>query len=292
MKHKLLACGSRDGVVQRLDLQRCNIMGILNVTPDSFSDGGSYNNLDKALFHAEEMINQGATLIDVGGESTRPGASMVTLQEELDRVVPIVEAIHKNLDTIISVDTSTPQVITQSAAVGAGLINDVRALQREGALAAAAATDLPICLMHMQGQPESMQQTPSYDDVISDIHGFLNERIKACAEVGIKKSRLLLDPGFGFGKALEHNYQLLNELESFHQFGLPLLVGISRKTMIGRVLQDESLQNRPADQRLYGSLAAAVIAAMKGSAIIRVHDVAATFDALQVVAATKEFSKD
>ena len=292
MMNEFLVCGSRNGQAQKLDLSRCNIMGILNVTPDSFSDGGSFNNLDKALFHAEEMINQGADLIDVGGESTRPGAVAVSLQEELDRVVPVVAAIHKNFDVIISVDSSTPAVITQSAAVGAGLINDVRALQREGALAAAAATNLPICLMHMQGQPDSMQQTPSYDDVVRDIHAFLVERIKACAAVGIEASRLLLDPGFGFGKTLEHNYQLLNELESFHQFDLPLLVGISRKTMIGKVLQNESLQDRPADQRLYGSLAAAVIAAMKGSAILRVHDVAATFDALQVVAATKEFSKD
>ena len=291
MKNKLLACGSRNGRIQQLDLGRCNVMGILNVTPDSFSDGGSYNNLDKALFHAEEMLRQGAVLIDVGGESTRPGAASVSLQQELDRVVPVVEAIHNNLDVIISVDTSTPQVITESALVGAGLINDVRALQREGALAAAAATDLPICLMHMQGQPDSMQQAPSYDDVVHDIHVFLAERIGACANVGIEKARLLLDPGFGFGKTLEHNYQLLNDLESFHQFDLPLLVGISRKTMIGKVLQSKALQDRPADQRLYGSLAAAVIAAMKGSAIIRVHDVAATFDALQVVAATKEFSK-
>jgi dihydropteroate synthase len=231
-------------------------------------------------------------VFDVGGESTRPGAAPVSLQEELDRVIPVVEAIHQNLDAIISVDTSTPEVITQSAAVGAGLINDVRALQREGALAAAAATKLPICLMHMQGQPDSMQQAPSYDSVVNDIHEFLAERISACADVGIEKSRLLLDPGFGFGKSVDHNYQLLNELESFHQFDLPLLVGISRKTMIGKVLQDKNLQDRPANQRLYGSLAAAVIAAMKGSAILRVHDVAATFDALQVVAATKEFSKD
>jgi dihydropteroate synthase len=292
MNSKLLDCGSRNGTRQQLDLSRCNIMGILNVTPDSFSDGGSYNNLDKALFHAEKMIKQGAVLIDVGGESTRPGAASVSLQEELDRVVPVVEAIHQNLDTIISVDTSTSQVITQSAAVGAGLINDVRALQREGALAAAAATGLPVCLMHMQGQPDSMQQAPSYADVVNDIHAFLAERITACANAGIERSRLLLDPGFGFGKTLEHNYQLLSELESFHQLGLPLLVGVSRKTMIGKVLQDKAFQDRPADQRLYGSLAAAVIAAMKGSAIIRVHDVAATFDALQVVAATKEFSKD
>jgi dihydropteroate synthase len=292
MTSKFLACGSQNGTVQQLDLNRCNIMGILNVTPDSFSDGGQHNNLDAALFHAEKMIQQGAVLIDVGGESTRPGAAPVSLQEELDRVIPVVEAIHQNLDAIISVDTSTPEVITQSAAVGAGLINDVRALQREGALAAAAATNLPICLMHMQGQPDSMQQAPSYDSVVNDIHEFLAERISACANVGIEKSRLLLDPGFGFGKSVDHNYQLLNELESFHQFDLPLLVGISRKTMIGKVLQDKNLQDRPANQRLYGSLAAAVIAAMKGSAILRVHDVAATFDALQVVAATKEFSKD
>ncbi len=277
----LLPCGKRAGQVQQLDLSRCNIMGILNVTPDSFSDGGSYNNLDKALFHAEAMVKQGADLIDVGGESTRPGAVPVSLQEELDRVVPVVEAIHRNLDTIISVDTSTPEVITQSAAVGAGLINDVRALQREGALEAVAATDLAICLMHMQGQPESMQQAPSYDDVVSDIHQFLSQRIEACSVLGIAKERLVLDPGFGFGKALEHNYQLLNQLESFHQLGLPLLVGMSRKTMVGQVLNE-----RPAEQRLFGSLAAAVIAAMKGAAIVRVHDVAETYDALKVVEAT------
>jgi dihydropteroate synthase len=281
MMRKLLPCGQRNGHVQQLDLSRCNIMGILNVTPDSFSDGGSFNNLDRALFHAEEMIKQGAVLIDVGGESTRPGAAPVSPQEELDRVIPVVEAIHKNLNTIISVDTSTPQVITHSAAAGAGLINDVRALQRDGALVAAAATGLPICLMHMQGQPDTMQHAPSYDDVVKNIHDFLVERVDACAEVGIDKKRLILDPGFGFGKALKHNYQLLNQLESFHQLGLPLLVGISRKTMLGKVLN-----NRPADQRLNASLAAAVIAAMKGAAILRVHDVAETHDALQVVAAT------
>ncbi len=281
MKDKLLACGIRNGQVQELNLNRCNIMGILNVTPDSFSDGGSFNNLDRALFHAERMINQGATLIDVGGESTRPGAAKVSLQEELDRVIPVVEAVHKNLDTIISVDTSTPDVITQSAAVGVGLINDVRALQREGALDAAASTNLPICLMHMQGQPDTMQKAPSYDDVVSDIHAFLAERIDACAAVGINKERLILDPGFGFGKALEHNYQLLNQLDTFHKLGLPLLVGVSRKTMIGKVLND-----RPADQRLMGSVAAAVIAAMKGASILRVHDVAETCDAIKIVEAT------
>jgi dihydropteroate synthase len=281
MSNKNLACGSRNGIIQQLDLSRCNIMGILNVTPDSFSDGGSYRDRDSALFQAEKMIEQGASLIDVGGESTRPGAAPVSLQEELDRVIPVVEAIHQNLDTIISVDTSTAEVISQSAAVGAGLINDVRALQREGALAAAAATSLPICLMHMQGQPDTMQQAPSYDDVVNDIHQFLAERVAACAQAGINKDRLILDPGFGFGKALAHNYQLLNQLENFHQLGLPLLVGISRKTMIGKVLND-----RPADQRLSGSIAAAVIAAMKGAAILRVHDVAETHDAVQIVEAT------
>lgn len=281
MTNRLLSCGQKNGRLQQLDLGRCNIMGILNVTPDSFSDGGSYNDLDRALFHAEKMIAQGASLIDVGGESTRPGAAVVSVQEELDRVVPVVEAIHSKLDTIISVDTSTPEVIVQSAKVGAGLINDVRALQREGALAAAASTSLPICLMHMQGQPDTMQKAPSYDDVVKDIHGFLAERVDACAAVGINKERLILDPGFGFGKALEHNYQLLNQLETFHQLGLPLLVGISRKSMLGKVLND-----CPADQRLSASLAAAVIAAMKGTAILRVHDVAETHDALKVVEAT------
>lgn len=281
MNNKFLACGSRAGRVQQLDLSRCNIMGILNVTPDSFSDGGRHNNLDDALYAAEKMIQQGAVIIDVGGESTRPGAVAVSLQEELDRVIPVVEAIHKQLDSIISVDTSTPEVITQSAAVGAGLINDVRALQREGALHAAATTNLPICLMHMQGEPDSMQAAPSYDDVVTDIHRFLAERVAACEQVGINKQRLILDPGFGFGKSLEHNYKLLNQLEKFHQLGLPLLVGASRKSMIARILD-----NCPADERLIGSVAVAVIAAMKGSAIIRVHDVAETHDALKIVEAT------
>lgn len=281
MTRQWLACGGRQGKTQQLDLSQCNIMGILNVTPDSFSDGGLHNNLDAALSHAEKMLAQGATLIDVGGESTRPGAKKVSLQEELDRVLPVVEAIHENLDVIISVDTSTPEVITQSAAVGAGLINDVRALMRDEALEAAAATGLPICLMHMQGQPDTMQQAPSYDDVVTDIHSFLAERIAACAEVGISKERLILDPGFGFGKSLDHNYQLLNQLEEFHQLELPLLVGISRKTMLGKVLND-----RPADQRLSASIAAATIAAMKGASILRVHDVAETADALKVVEAT------
>lgn len=286
MSNQLLMCGFRNNKAQELDLTRCNIMGILNVTPDSFSDGGAHNSLDKALFHAERMIQSGAALIDVGGESTRPGAVAVSVQEELDRVIPVVEAIHYRFDTIISVDTSTPKVITDAASVGAGLINDVRALQREGALEAAAATNLPICLMHMQGQPTTMQVQPSYHDVVMDIHRFLEERMFACTKAGIDASRLLLDPGFGFGKSLVHNYQLLNQLEEFHQLGLPLLVGMSRKTMIGNVLND-----CPSDQRLFGSLSAAVIAAMKGAAIIRVHDVAETSDALKIVEATMSSSQ-
>jgi len=253
----------------------------LNVTPDSFSDGGQFDRPDQAMRHVEQMIADGAEIIDVGGESTRPGASPVSVEQELQRVVPVVEAIKKNFDVLVSVDTSTPQVITESAKVGAGLINDVRALQREGALQAAADTGLPVCLMHMQGQPDSMQAAPSYDDVVKDIYQFLDERIKACQQVGIQREQLLLDPGFGFGKTLEHNYSLLNNLEKFHDLKLPLLVGISRKSMIGKVLQE-----RPAQDRLFGSIAAATIAAMKGAAIVRVHDVAATADALKVVEAT------
>lgn len=273
---KLLSCGGKS-----IDLSRCNLMGILNVTPDSFSDGGQFDHQDAALAHVEEMVAAGADIIDVGGESTRPGAAPVSVAQELQRVVPVVEAIKKRFDIVVSVDTSTPQVISESAAVGAGLINDVRALQREGALQAAADSGLPVCLMHMQGQPDSMQQAPSYDDVVKDIYQFLDERIQACESVGIQREQLLLDPGFGFGKTLEHNYSLLNNLEKFHELNLPLLVGISRKTMIGKVLQD-----RPAQDRLYGSLAAATIAAMKGAAILRVHDVAATADVLKVVEAT------
>jgi len=272
----ILNCGD-----QQLDLSRCNLMGILNVTPDSFSDGGQFDRPDQAMRHVEQMIADGAEIIDVGGESTRPGASPVSVEQELQRVVPVVEAIKKNFDVLVSVDTSTPQVITESAKVGAGLINDVRALQREGALQAAADTGLPVCLMHMQGQPDSMQAAPSYDDVVKDIYQFLDERIKACQQVGIQREQLLLDPGFGFGKTLEHNYSLLNNLEKFHDLKLPLLVGISRKSMIGKVLQE-----RPAQDRLFGSIAAATIAAMKGAAIVRVHDVAATADALKVVEAT------
>ncbi|RJL47233.1 dihydropteroate synthase [Pectobacterium carotovorum] len=263
-----------------LDLSCPHIMGILNVTPDSFSDGGKHNKLDAALLHVQEMVNAGATLIDIGGESTRPGAAEVSTEEELDRVVPVVEAIAKRFDVWISVDTSKPEVMTTSAQAGAHLINDIRALQEPGALEAAAATGLPVCLMHMQGMPRTMQHKPHYDDLMQDIGDFLQQQIDRCVSANIPKSKLLLDPGFGFGKNLAHNYALLARLSELHRFELPLLVGMSRKSMIGQIL------NVPPAQRVHGSIACAVIAAMQGAQIIRVHDVKETADAMRIVEAT------
>lgn len=263
-----------------LDLSCPHIMGILNVTPDSFSDGGKHNKLDAALLHVQEMVNAGATLIDIGGESTRPGATEVSTEEELNRVVPVVEAIAKRFDVWISVDTSKPEVMTASAQAGAHLINDIRALQEPGALEAAAATGLPVCLMHMQGMPRTMQHKPHYDDLMQDIGDFLQQQIDRCVSANIPKSKLLLDPGFGFGKNLAHNYALLARLSELHRFELPLLVGMSRKSMIGQIL------NVPPAQRVHGSIACAVIAAMQGAQIIRVHDVKETADAMRIVEAT------
>ncbi|MBX9482187.1 dihydropteroate synthase [Yersinia enterocolitica] len=263
-----------------LDLTRPQVMGILNVTPDSFSDGGRHNHLDKALQHAERMLSAGATLIDIGGESTRPGATEVSEQEELDRVVPVVEALAKRFDVWLSVDTSKAAVITESARAGAHLINDIRSLQEPGALEAAAKTGLPVCLMHMQGQPQSMQQSPHYDDLMADVNQFFKHHIDRCIAAGIAKSKLLLDPGFGFGKNLAHNYQLLARLAELHHFELPLLVGMSRKSMVGQLL------NVPPQQRVIGSVACAVIAAMQGAQIVRVHDVKETVEAMRVVEAT------
>ncbi|CNJ10656.1 dihydropteroate synthase [Yersinia aldovae] len=263
-----------------LDLSYPQVMGILNVTPDSFSDGGHHDNLDKALQHAELMLSAGATLIDIGGESTRPGAAQVSEQEELDRVVPVVEALAKRFDVWLSVDTSKAAVITESAQAGAHLINDIRALQQPGALEAAANTGLPVCLMHMQGQPQSMQQSPHYDDLMADINQFFQHHIERCVAAGIAKSKLLLDPGFGFGKNLAHNYQLLARLAELHHFELPLLVGMSRKTMVGQIL------HVPPQQRVTGSVACAVIAAMQGAQIVRVHDVKETVEAMRIVEAT------
>ncbi len=271
-----LPCGSRF-----LDLSRPQVMGILNVTPDSFSDGGRYGQRDAALRHAEAMLRAGAALIDVGGESTRPGARAVSPVEELERVAPIVEAIAAELDVIISVDTSTPAVMREAARLGAGLINDVRSLQRDGALDAAFDSGLPVCLMHMRGEPTTMQDSPQYADVLVEVGDFLAERMSACAAVGIPAERILLDPGFGFAKTLEHNLSLFKHMDALHALGRPLLVGVSRKSMIGKVLGHE------VGERLYGSLALAALALSKGAHILRVHDVAETVDVVRMIAAVE-----
>lgn len=263
------------------------IMGILNVTPDSFSDGGSYYqgdkiSLDLVLKRAEQMLAEGADILDVGGESTRPGAAPVSQQQELDRVIPVVEALVTRLGALVSVDTSNAQVITASAASGAGMINDVRALEREGALAAAAGTGLPVCLMHMLGQPGTMQKAPEYTNVVDQVLDYLSARMAACVAAGIVKERILLDPGFGFGKTLGHNLTLLANLRALFALGQPILVGLSRKSLLLPLL------NRQVDDRLPGSLALALAAAERGAAIIRVHDVAATYDVLRVYDALKK----
>lgn len=273
-----LDCGGR-----ALDLSAPVVMGILNVTPDSFSDGGRYQECDAARRRAVEMVAEGAVIIDVGAESTRPGAAAVSAQQELDRVLPVVEAIRAETDAIISVDTSTPVVMTETAARGVGLINDIRALQQPGALAAAAATGLPVCLMHMQGEPGSMQQAPQYDDVVAEVLTFLQARAAACRAAGIPDQRLLLDPGFGFGKSLAHNLALFRALDRFAALPWPLLVGVSRKSMLGAILG-----GAPVDQRLFAGVAAAVMAVERGASIIRSHDVKATVDALRVVQALRE----
>ncbi|AHF78447.1 Dihydropteroate synthase [Sodalis praecaptivus] len=263
-----------------LSLSIPRVMGILNVTPDSFSDGGKYQHLAAAIDHAAAMLDAGAAIIDIGGESTRPGAETVSAEEEAARVVPVVVALAQRFDTFISVDTSKALVMRESAAAGAHLINDVRSLSEPGALAAAAASQLPVCLMHMQGDPSTMQQAPHYENVLAEIEAYFVQQIERCAAAGIAKDRLLLDPGFGFGKTLEHNYQLLARLGDFHHLGLPLLVGMSRKSMIGQLL------DLPPEKRVTGSVACAVIAALQGAQIIRVHDVRQTVEAMRVVQAT------
>ncbi|MBP8185415.1 MAG: dihydropteroate synthase [Pseudomonas sp.] len=271
-----LLCGNRI-----LDLTRPQVMGILNVTPDSFSDGGRFHLRDAALRHAEAMVAAGASLIDVGGESTRPGALPVSAEQELQRVAPIVEAIAAELDVIISVDSSTPAVMLEAARLGAGLLNDVRALRRDGALAAAAATGLPVCLMHMQGEPGNMQQNPLYENLIAEVCEFFTQRLAACVAAGIEADRLILDPGFGFAKNLQHNLSLFKHLPALQVFARPLLVGVSRKSMIGQAL------SREVDQRLAGGLALAALAVVKGAKILRVHDVPETVDVLRMIAAVE-----
>jgi len=269
-----LNCGRHD-----LDLAWPRVMGIVNVTPDSFSDGGAFTSLDAARAQALRLVAEGAAIIDIGGESTRPGAAAVTVEEELERVIPVVASLAPILDVPISVDTSSPAVMTAAAEAGAGLINDVRALRRPGALAAAAATGLPVCLMHMLDEPATMQQAPAYEDVVGEVSAFLAERMARCLDTGIAHERLLVDPGFGFGKDLSHNLRLLDGLPRLVELGAPLLVGLSRKSMIG------ALTGRAVQERLAGSVAAAVLAVERGARIVRVHDVGATVEALQVVRA-------
>ena len=260
-----------------IDLSQPQVMGILNVTPDSFSDGGKHTNVSQALDHALRMIEEGATFIDIGGESTRPGAPDVSLQEELDRTIPVIEAVAKNTSCVISIDTSKADVMREAVKAGAGLINDVRALQEPGALQVAAEAQVPVCLMHMQGQPRTMQQSPEYDDVVNDVGQFLLARTKVCEEAGIAKDKILFDPGYGFGKSLEHNYTLVKHLPSLMKLGYPVLVGMSRKSMIGNLL------NRKVDERLAGSISLATIVAQMGAQIVRVHDVKETADAVNIV---------
>lgn len=257
------------------------VMGILNVTPDSFSDGGQFNNLQNAISHARRMLEDGATFIDVGGESTRPGAQEISVQEELDRVIPVIEGINAEIDTIISVDTSKPEVMRAAVDAGARMINDVRALALPGALETAADLaqlyNIPICIMHMQGSPLSMQDAPIYDSVVDEIIEFFRQQIDRLTHAGFEYKQILLDPGFGFGKTIDHNYQILREFLQFTQFDLPVIAGMSRKSMIGNLL------NRETDQRLAGDIAASTIAALNGAAIVRVHDVQQAVDAMKIV---------
>lgn len=254
-------------------------MGILNVTPDSFSDGGLYNSVDKAFQRAAQMVAEGATMVDIGGESARPGAKSISIQEELDRVIPVIEKIHREIEVLISIDTYKPQIMRDAIHAGANMINDIKALRVEGALQIVKENNVQICLMHMQGEPQTMQTAPQYKNVVSEVYDFLAERMQQCLAAGIVKEKIILDPGFGFGKTTEHNLQLLNQLEKFQTLDCPLLVGWSRKTSIGKIL------NQPEDQRLYGSLAAAVIAIMKGAKILRVHDVKPTIEAIRITLA-------
>jgi len=259
-----------------LQLDRPQIMGIVNLTPDSFSDGGHFQDINKAVAHALKLEQEGATLLDLGGESTRPGANPVSTQQEMDRVLPVLEALRSQTSAWISIDTSTPELMTEAAKLGADLINDVRALQRPGALIAAAATDLPVCLMHMQGEPGTMQKQPVYTDLLAEIRSFLQGRIAACREAGIGVEKIVLDPGFGFGKTLKHNLSLLNQLDQLLDLGCPLLAGMSRKRMLGEIT------GREVDQREAAGIAAHLLAAQKGARLLRVHDVAGLKDALDV----------
>jgi dihydropteroate synthase len=262
------------------------VMGVLNVTPDSFSDGGLFVGRDAALRQAEAMARDGAAIIDIGGESTRPGAADVPEQQELDRVLPVVEAVVNAVDVPVSVDTSKPAVMRAAVAAGAGMINDIRALRAEGALEAAVDLQRPVCLMHMQGQPRTMQHQPAYDDVVAEVAGFLAERVRACVAAGLDEKSIVVDPGFGFGKSPRHNVELLSNLRQLRTLGRPILVGLSRKSTLGE------LTGRDVGERMPASIAAAVIAVLEGAEIVRVHDVRETVDALRVAKAVLEKDRD
>ncbi len=261
----------------QLDLAHPHIMGIVNVTPDSFSDGGRYASTEKAVAHALQLVADGAHILDIGGESTRPNATPVGLEEELDRVIPVIERLSREVDLPLSIDTYKPQVMRAAVQAGAAIINDIRGLQEPEAVQAAADGDAGICIMHMQGTPQTMQQNPQYENVVQEVKAFLQERLEACLAQGIAAERVVLDPGFGFGKRTVHNLALLNGLPDILALGRPLLVGLSRKSVLGQIVGSD------VDQRLHASLAASVISVMKGGRIVRVHDVKATVDALKVV---------
>jgi dihydropteroate synthase len=270
----------------RLDLSKPRVMGILNITPDSFADGGRYNHIDSAVLRAEEMAAQGADIIDIGGESTRPGARSVPENEELDRIIPVIEKVSAVVDVPISVDTSKPGVMRAAVGAGAAMINDINALRTEGAVQTVAGLGVPVCLMHMQGEPRTMQQAPEYADVVTEILDFLRQRVSECAQAGMQRSHLLVDPGFGFGKTLQHNMQLMRSLSVFKELNLPVVVGFSRKSMLGFLLGGE--QPAPVEQRLYASLAAVAWSVLQGVHIMRVHDVAATVDVIRVLMAVTQ----
>lgn len=264
-------------------LNKVQVMGILNVTPDSFSDGGKFNSFNNALKQVESMITDGVDIIDIGGESTRPGAIDVNVQDEMSRVIPLLKAIKSRFDISVSIDTSKAEVMSEAITYGADMINDVRALQNKGCIDVVAQSEVAVCLMHMQGMPRSMQENPQYNHIINDILNFFKERIHCCEQKGIKKNRLVLDPGFGFGKTLAHNYEVLAQFSQFKTLGLPVLAGISRKSMIGNLL------NRKVDQRLAGSLTAGIVAIQQGAEIIRVHDVQETVDAVKTLKAVAQY---
>ncbi|MEM8817036.1 MAG: dihydropteroate synthase [Pseudomonadota bacterium] len=268
-----------------LRFERPVIMGILNVTPDSFSDGGRFEHVETALAEAGRMLEAGAAIIDIGGESTRPGAAAVGTEAEINRVVPVIDALRRKTDSVISIDTSKAEVMRAAVAAGADMINDVRALREPGALEAAAALEVPVCLMHMQGQPRSMQENPVYENIVADVLRFLEERVQRCVQAGIDRQRLAIDPGFGFGKTVTHNIALLANLRELRALGRPLLAGLSRKSTLG------ALTGRPVDQRMPASIAAALLAYVNGADILRVHDVGETRDALRIATATERYGE-